>query len=120
MFGKKSHEETIYESHYMGFWIKVYPSHVDFKDGPGSNSIPINQIASIQLDRMGLLQITLETSGGRKYTIPAMKRKGVQRAIYDAQARLAANRNSQANTADEIAKLDDLTKKGLITQRNLI
>ena len=54
MFGKKWHEEAIYESHYMVFWIKVYPNRVDFTDGLGSNSIPINQIASVRLDRIGI------------------------------------------------------------------
>ncbi len=112
VFGKRSHEEAIYESHYMGFWIKVYPNRVEFRDGLGSNSIPINQIASVQLDRMGLLQITIETSGGRKHTIPAMKRKGIQRAIYDAQARLAANSNGPANTAYENCKVLRLDAKG--------
>jgi hypothetical protein len=120
MFAKKLHEEAIYESHYMDSWIKVYPSHVDFKDDKGLKSIPIDQIASVQLVRMGLLQITLETSGGRKYTIPAMRRKGVQRAIYEAQEQLTANSSSQANTADETARFYDLTEKRLIPRRNLI
>jgi hypothetical protein len=115
MFAKKLHEQTMYESHYMGFWIKIYPSHVDFKDGKGLKSIPINQIISVQLDRTGFLQIILETSGGQKYTIPAMKRKVVQRAIYEAQAQLTAHSSSQANTADDIAKCYDLMQKGVIS-----
>ncbi len=115
MFGNKLHEETIYESHHMGFWIKVYPNRVDFTDGLGSNSIPINQIASVQLDRMGFLQITLETIGGRQYTIPTAKKRGVQQAIYDAQASLGANSSDHVSTADEIVKFYNLMKKGIIS-----
>ena len=115
MFAKKLHEEAIYESHYMGFWIKVYPNRVDFTDGLGLNSIPISQITSVQLDRMGFLQITLETSSGRQYTIPTAKKRGVQQAIYDAQASLGANRSGQMDAADELAKFYGLMQQGVIS-----
>jgi Short C-terminal domain len=115
VFGKRSHEEAIYESHYMGFWIKVYPNRVEFRDGLGSKSIPINQIASVQLDRMGFLQITLETIGGRQYTIPTAKKRGVQQAIYDAQASSGAHSSGPVSIADEIVKLYELMKKGIIS-----
>ena len=117
LFGKKPQEENaIYETSHMGFWIKVYPNRVDFKAGVGSQSIPINQIASVQIAMMGILQITLETAGGQKYSIPTTKKKEVQQAIYDAQARFFGGSKQQTDVADEIAKLNELKEKGIITQ----
>jgi len=110
-------EDPIYQTSYMGFWIKVYPNRVDFKSGVGSQSIPINQIASVQIAMMGVFQVTLESSGGMKYSIPTRKKKEVQQAIYDAQARLAAESGKhQTGVADEIMKLNELKEKGVITQ----
>jgi membrane protease subunit (stomatin/prohibitin family) len=110
-------EDPIYQTSYMGFWIKVYPNRVDFKSGVGSQSIPINQIASVQIAMMGIFQVTLETSGGMKYSIPTRKKKEIQQAIYDAQARLAAESGKrQTGVADEIMKLNELKEKGVITQ----
>lgn len=100
----------------MGFWIKIYPNRIDFKAGVGSQSIPINQIASVQLGMMGIMQIILETTGGKKYSIPTNHKKEVQAAIYDAQARSTQNNNFPTSAADEIAKLNDLKEKGIITQ----
>ncbi len=116
LFGNKPEEGTIYQTSYMGFWIKVYPNRVDFKSGVGSQSIPINQVASVQLAMMGIMQITLETTGGQKYSIPTTKKKEVQQAIYDAQARLAGNGKSQTDVADEIAKFYELKEKEVISQ----
>jgi hypothetical protein len=93
-------EEPIYQTSYMGFWIKVYPNRVDFKSGVGTQSIPLNQIVSIQPGTMGILQITLESTGGMKYAIPTTKKKEVQQAIIDAQARFAANGQIQTNVAN--------------------
>src|SRR5260221_4506224 len=105
-------EDPIYQTSYMGFWIKVYPNRVDFKSGVGSQSIPINQIASVQIAMMGVFQVTLESSGGMKYSIPTRKKKEVQQAIYDAQARLAAESGKhQTSVADEIMKLNELKEK---------
>jgi len=101
----------------VGFWIKVYPNRVDFKAGVGSQSIPINQIASVQLPMMGIWKIILETTGGKKYAIPTSKKKEVQQAILDAQSKFSGNgNNSKASDADEIMKLNDLKEKGIITE----
>ena len=51
-------------------------------------SIPISQIASIQLGMMGVWQIILETTGGMKFKIPTHKKKEVKEAIYKAQEAL--------------------------------
>src|SRR5260370_38433089 len=116
IFGKKPpQEEPIYQTSNMGFWIKIYPNRIEFKSGTGSQSIPINQIASVQLGRMGMMQITLESTGGKKYSIPTNKKKEVQQAIYDVQARFAGNSQVQTNIADELARFHDLKEKGIIT-----
>jgi hypothetical protein len=117
IFGKKPpQEEPIYQTSNMGFWIKIYPNRIEFKSGTGSQSIPINQIASVQLGRMGMMQITLESTGGKKYSIPTNKKKEVQQAIYDIQARFAGNSQVQTNIADELARFHELKEKGIITQ----
>lgn len=114
IFGKKTNEETpLYQSNYLGFWIKVFPNRVEFKTGVGSQSIPINQIASVEIAMMGLMKITLETTGGKKYTIPTTKKKEVQQAIYEAQSR---SNTPSGSIADEIFKLNDLKEKGILSQ----
>lgn len=113
--GKKPQEEPIYQTSFMGIWIKVYPNRVDFKDGWSSQSIPLNQIASVQIGT----QFSLVTTGGKQYTIPTMKKKEVRQAIIDAQARLAGNstvHTAQTDVAAEIAKFFDLKEKGVISQ----
>jgi hypothetical protein len=117
LFGNKPQiqEKPLYETSYVGFWIKVYSNRVEFKAGVGSQSIPINQIASVQLPMMGIWKITLETTGGKKYAIPTSKKKEVQQAIYDAQSRVDKN-ESKPDTSEEISKLNELKEKGILTQ----
>jgi hypothetical protein len=115
LFRKKPQEEPIYQTSNMGFWIKVYPNRIDFKSGVGSQSIPINQIASVQLAGIGVMKITLETTGGKTYSIPTNKKKEVQEAIYNTQTRLAGSSQHQTGIADEITKLNELKEKGIIT-----
>jgi hypothetical protein len=110
--GKKSQEEPIYQTSFMGFWIKIYPNRVDFKWRLGSQSIPLNQIASVEVGT----QFSLVTTGGKQYSIPTLKKKEVRQAIYDAQARLAGNSIGQTDVAAEIAKFHELKEKGVITQ----
>lgn len=110
-------EQPLYTSNNLGSWIKVYTNRVEFNSGGKHQSIPLNQIASIQLAPPLFMLITLETTGGQKYKIPTNHKKAVQRAIYDAQSRLqnASNATPAASTADEIAKLYDLMQRGAIT-----
>jgi hypothetical protein len=115
-FRKKPQEDPIYQTSSLGFWIKVYSNRVEFKSGVGSQSIPINQIASVQLAMMGIMKITLETTGGMTYSIPTNKKKEVQEAIYHAQARLTGNSNHHTDVADEITKLNALKEQGILTQ----
>jgi hypothetical protein len=66
-------------------------------------SIPINQIASVQLAMMGVMKIALETTEGKKYQIPTHKKKEIQQAIYNAQSHFSNNSSSQVqvSSADE-------------------
>ena len=115
LFSKKPQEEPIFSTSYLGFWIKVFPNRVEFKAGVGQQSIPINQIASVQLGMMGLWEIVLETTGGKKYKIPTHKKKEVQKAIYDAQSNTTTENTHQPSIADELTKLHALKEKGIIT-----
>lgn len=112
--------KPIYENSYLGFWIKVYPTRVEFKNGPGMETVAINQIASVQLGMFMYLQVIIETTGGRKYKIPCGDKEGVRDAIYQAQDQFYAHQNGGSATssvADEIAKLNELKEKGVITQK---
>jgi hypothetical protein len=81
----------IYETSYLGSKISVYPLRVVVSIfGLGEQTIPIAQIASIDLAMMGLMKITIETTGGKKYEIPCWKKKEVRDAIYRAQENLSA------------------------------
>jgi hypothetical protein len=120
MFGKKQQsEQPLYEFNYFGFPIKIYTTHIAFKPSghTGTQSIPINQIAGVKLGMMGLLQITLRTTGGQKFTIPTNKKKEVQQAIYQALRRSTTPVMQQNNlsVADELAKLNSLKQQGIIS-----
>lgn len=115
---KSTGEKPIYETNYLGYWIKVFPNRIVFKLLIGENSIPINDIASIQLGMMGLWQITIETTGGKKYKIPCHKKKEVQNAIYQAQEMLNNSRgDSNTSVADELTKLAQLKNQGLLSDK---
>lgn len=118
LFNRKSKagDDLLYQTSYMGFWIKVYPDRVDFKAGAGSESIPINQIASVHQAMMGIMKVTIETTGGKKYNVPTSKKKEVHRAIYDAKSKAGGSKNVSLSDADELSKLNDLKEKGILTQ----
>jgi hypothetical protein len=121
LFGNKTpKEEPLYKSSYMTFWVNVYSNRVEFRSssGYGSVSVPIQQIASVTTS-MFTMHLNIETTGGKKYTIPTFKLKELQQAIYDAQAKYNGSNNNQSNNgnvADEITKLNDLKEKGILTQ----
>src|SRR5258706_9065354 len=118
LFSNKSQtqEEPLYKTSYLGFWIKVYPNRVEFKNSVGTKSIPMGQIASVQLAMAMMMKITIETTGGQKYPIPTTKKKEVQQAIYDAQAKSTGIVNSQTDLSDQIFNFKKLKDKGIITQ----
>ncbi|HEX7017423.1 MAG TPA: SHOCT domain-containing protein [Patescibacteria group bacterium] len=118
MFFNKDKKEVnlLYETSYMGSNIKVFPNKLVFKMMGIEQSIPIGQIASVELGMPMLWQIVVETTGGKKYKIPTRKKKEVQQAIYDAQASVGASQGSSSSLADELEKLNDLVEKGVLTK----
>lgn len=118
IFRNKPHsqEVTLYETNYLGFWIKVFSNRVEFKSGAGSESVPINQIASVHTGMIGMMKIILETTGGKRYSIPTFKKKEVQQAIYKAQStHIDDDNGNPATTADEITRLFELKEKGILS-----
>lgn len=107
--------KPIFETKYLGSWIAVFRDRVEFKMLTGGQSIPINQIASVELGTFGLYQIILETAGGKRFKIPTSKKKEVKAAIQQAQSQIG-NTQSAASAADEITKLHALKEKGVLTQ----
>ena len=78
-------DNLLFESKYIGSWVKVYTNKLEFGILGSRNVIPINQIASTQRDAFMFMQIIIETTGGKKYTIPCWKSKEIQEAILKAQ-----------------------------------
>ena len=117
-FTRKSNttEKPLFETKSMGFWIRVYPNRVDFKAGAGSESIPINQIASVHQAMMGMMKVTIETTGGKKFNVPTVKKKEVHRAIYEAKSKQENGVSNSSSDADELLKLNELKEKGILTQ----
>jgi hypothetical protein len=120
-------EQPFYSSSYMGFWIRIYSNRIEFKAGLGTQSVPLAQVASVQVARMLVHQITIETTGGQKYGIPTNRKKEVQQAIYQAQSQFLnpgpynpgyPPPAPSPSVADEITKLHDLMQRGIISQED--
>lgn len=111
--------EPIYESNSMGFEVKVFWNRLEFKTFAGSETVPINQIAGVQLGMMGYWQVIVETTGGRKIKIPTHKKKELREAIYKAQEMFHHSQGSVNNggsVAEELSKLHDLKEKGILSE----
>lgn len=81
--------EPLFETSLMGSKVKVFNTHIAYKETlRGEVSIPLDQIASVELARF-LGQITIETTGGKKIKIPVnMKDKeNLRDAIYSAKSK---------------------------------
>jgi hypothetical protein len=116
LFSKKD-PSLVYSTSYAGFWIKVYKNRVEFKNSAGTRNIPISQISGVSLAMMGVLSITIETTGGEKHKIPTRKKKAVKEAIYEALSMGSENSLSErVSSTDELGKLFDLKEKGAITE----
>ena len=78
--------EPIYESSYMGFWIKIFKTHIEYK-AARVEAIPINQIASVQcgMKIFGIEEkkVVIETSGGKKHSVPVSNPQEVKNKIYE-------------------------------------
>lgn len=78
--------EPVFETSYLGTRVKVFLTHVSYKILiGGEKTIPLKQIASVELGMSLFAQVIIETSGGKRYKIPvALGQKDKLRdAIYD-------------------------------------
>lgn len=113
-------ETPLFKTRYAGISVKVFSNRVEFEIlKSGVKSIPINQIASVELGMFGMYQIAIETTGGKKYKIATSKKKQLQQAIYQAQNNAPQAQNTsapQASVSDEILKLHQLKEQGIISE----
>jgi hypothetical protein len=73
----------------MGFYIKVFADHIEFKNAQGSQVAHLGQITGMQTGIPLFMGITI-TVNGQPQMVPTSKKKEVERAILDAKARLFA------------------------------
>lgn len=81
--------EPLFQTSLMGFRVFVYPDRVAYrKMWSGEQSVPLSQIASVTVAMMGVQQVTIETTGGKKIKMPvALSDKDKLRdAIFAAQS----------------------------------
>ena len=111
----------LYETSLLGFSIKVFSNHIEYKAGLGGaiEMIPIAQIAGVKVGSFLVNRLTIETTGGREYVVPTGKKKEIATAIYQAQAALRSGTPVAAahggSVADELAKLAKLRVDGVLT-----
>ena len=109
-------EQPLYQSSRMGFYARVYSNRLEFKNGAKHESIPLNQIAGVELGIIGKDTVIVETTGGAKYTIVSPKKKELREAIYNAISTKTNQPIASNSVADELGKLAELKEKGVITQ----
>jgi hypothetical protein len=82
-------DEPIFESKYLTSKIKVFKDRVEWKMLFKKNTIPVNQIASVESSDPLKTVVTIETTGGKRFDIPVgMKKKELlQQAINNARAK---------------------------------
>lgn len=108
----------LYQTNGLTSWSKVYPNRIELKHGVGVKSIPIAQVASVGLARMGVNMVTIETTGGKRYKVNTRHKKELRDAIYQAQAMVTTPAAApQGSTADELLKLAELKKQGALTSQ---
>ena len=109
--------DPVYETKYMGAKVQVFESKLVCNFMVQHFTIPLSQIASIEMGMPGFALVYIETTGGKKYTVPVNpfsgKKKALQEAIYKARD---LNKRVEVNSsADELEKLALLKDKGIIT-----
>ncbi len=99
----------------LGFRAAVHDDHISVKMfGRNEQKIPLNQIASAQVDLAG--SVTIETTGGKRIQIPM---KMGEKAKFRDAVWAAQKNNTQTDhsfsVADEIQKLAALKEQGILT-----
>lgn len=77
--------KPVFESKMMGCKVKVFPNRVSYTVLFTEKSIPINQIASIDLGVPLYGQISIETTGGvsHKINVKPGQKEALRDAIYE-------------------------------------
>lgn len=80
--------QPLFETSYAGSKVTVYKSHIEWKMLFKKKSIPISQVASVELGSPLYAQVIIETAGGKKFKIPVApgKKKPLHDAILHTQA----------------------------------
>lgn len=82
-------EKPLYKTSFLSNKVAVYPDHLflrKFWGMLGTTTIPINQIASVDVSLIGILVI--ETTGGKKSALPFIgidRAKKLKEAIFEAR-----------------------------------
>lgn len=79
--------QPLFKTSYAGSKVEVFSGYVQWKMLMQKKTIPLNQIASIELGIPLHAQVVIETTGGKKFKIPVApgKKQPLMDAIYGAQ-----------------------------------
>lgn len=118
--GKKSElpaQAPLFQDKYMGSTTSVYNSHIEWGMMGKHESIPLSQVANVELPPL-ILQAVVETTGGKKVKIPLKNREGFKSAVMGAlNAQGSGNHSASApSAADELLKFAQLRDSGIITE----
>ena len=106
--------DILFKTSYLGSTVTIYKNKLEWKMLFKRQSIPINQIASVDTTIPMYAGIVIETTGGKKYKIPVMftQKKQLEEAIYQAQG----GESQEKQGIDSLEKLAELRDKKIITQ----
>lgn len=109
--------EPLFKTSYLGSTVKVFPTHLEWSMLFKKQSVPINQIASIELGVPMYAQVVIETTGGKKFKVPVGlgEKNKLRDAIYQAQ-NPTQTAPGQQSSVNDLEKLAELKEKGVITQ----
>ena len=107
----------VFETKYVGSKVRVFADHVEWKMLLQSKSVPINQIASVELGIPMYAQVVIETTGGKKFKIPVAlgQKKALQDAILSQMGKGTGSTAVGTSSLDELKKLGELKQSGVIT-----
>lgn len=110
--------QLIFQTNYLGSKVIVHDNRLEWKMLFQKQSIPINQIASVDTTIPLYAGVVIETTGGKKYRIPVKlsDKKKLEEAIYKAQEKSQATNSGKSNNLNDLEKLAELKKKGIITK----
>ena len=109
-------QEPIFQTSYLGFKVAVYSDRLVYRELWQKNTIPIQQIASVDLGMPFYGQIIIETAGGKKFKIPVKNsaKKKIDEAINQAKSQIG--QPVKQNDLGDLEKLNELKENGIITE----